>query len=101
MTAAPIAISAILSYLLGSLPTGYLMAKAKGIDIRSVGSGNIGATNVFRALGKPAGIITLVVDCAKGFIAVFFVPGPIARATGVPAHETLPIICALAVILGH
>jgi len=42
----------LLSYLLGSIPTGFLVAKAKGVDIRSVGSGNIGATNVFRILGK-------------------------------------------------
>ena len=42
------------AYLLGSIPTGYLVARAKGVDIRTVGSGNIGATNVFRFLGKPA-----------------------------------------------
>src|SRR5437899_558260 len=61
--------AALASYLLGSIPTGFLVAQAKGVDIRSVGSGNIGATNVFRALGKPAGIFVLVMDGLKGYAA--------------------------------
>ena len=48
---------AVAAYLLGSIPTGYLAARARGIDIRTVGSGNIGATNAFRILGKPAGTL--------------------------------------------
>jgi glycerol-3-phosphate acyltransferase PlsY len=59
------------AYLLGSIPTGFLVAKAKGIDIRSVGSGNIGATNAMRVLGKPAGIFVLLMDALKGFLACF------------------------------
>ena len=55
------------AYLLGSIPTGFLVAKAKGIDIRSVGSGNIGATNAMRVLGKPAGIFVLLHGCAERF----------------------------------
>ncbi|HXE41817.1 MAG TPA: glycerol-3-phosphate 1-O-acyltransferase PlsY [Candidatus Baltobacteraceae bacterium] len=62
-------IVAVAAYLLGSIPTGYLVAKAKGIDIRKTGSGNIGATNAMRVLGKPAGIFVLLVDCAKGYVA--------------------------------
>ena len=62
--------TALAAYLLGSIPTGFLVAKAKGIDIRSVGSGNIGATNAMRVLGKPAGIFVLLADAAKGFVAV-------------------------------
>ena len=58
---------AIAAYMLGSIPTGYLVARAKGVDIRTVGSGNIGATNVFRILGVPAGIFVLVFDGMKGF----------------------------------
>ena len=61
---------AVAAYLLGSIPTGYLVAKAKGIDIRTVGSGNIGATNAMRVLGKPAGIAVLLVDALKGYAAV-------------------------------
>ncbi len=64
---------AVLAYLLGSIPTGFLVAKAKGVDIRTAGSGNIGATNVFRILGKPAGICVLLVDALKGFAAVVLV----------------------------
>jgi acyl phosphate:glycerol-3-phosphate acyltransferase len=64
-------ITALAAYLLGSIPFGFLAAKAKGIDIRSVGSGNIGATNAMRVLGKPIGIIVLLLDVAKGFAACF------------------------------
>jgi len=62
------------AYLLGSIPFGFLMAKAKGIDIRSVGSGNIGATNAMRALGKPAGVFVLVMDALKGYAACALLP---------------------------
>jgi glycerol-3-phosphate acyltransferase PlsY len=61
----------LLAYLLGSVPTGYLFGKLAGVDVRSVGSGNIGATNVARALGKRQGLLTLVADAAKGFLPVF------------------------------
>jgi len=64
-------LTALGAYLLGSIPTGFLVAKAKGIDIRSVGSGNIGATNAMRVLGKPAGIFVLLADAMKGFGACF------------------------------
>ena len=56
-------LTAVVAYLLGSIPTGYLVAQARGIDIRTVGSGNIGATNVFRSLGTPAGVVVLLADC--------------------------------------
>ena len=62
-------IVAVAAYLLGSIPFGFLVAKAKGIDIRSVGSGNIGATNAMRVLGKPAGIFVLLMDVLKGWLA--------------------------------
>ena len=58
------------AYLIGSIPTGFLVAKAKGIDIRKTGSGNIGATNAMRVLGKPAGIFVLLMDALKGYAAV-------------------------------
>jgi len=63
----------IVSYLLGSIPFGYLIAKAKHIDIQKVGSGNIGATNVGRTLGKKYFIFTLILDTAKGLVAVSLV----------------------------
>ena len=65
-------VTALGAYLLGSIPFGFLVAKAKGVDIRSVGSGNIGATNAMRVLGKPAGIFVLLMDALKGYAACAF-----------------------------
>ena len=65
-------IVAVIAYLLGSIPTGYLAARARGIDIRSVGSGNIGATNAMRVLGKPVGLFVLLLDLLKGYAACAF-----------------------------
>ena len=65
-------IVAVAAYMLGSIPAGFLMARAKGIDIRTVGSGNIGATNAMRALGKPLGIFVLLMDGLKGWLACLF-----------------------------
>ncbi len=58
------------AYLIGSIPTGLLLARAFGVDIRNTGSGNIGATNVYRTLGRKVGIMTLVGDCLKGLVPV-------------------------------
>ena len=98
-------LGAVVGYLLGSIPTGFLMGTARGIDIRTVGSGNIGATNVFRHLGVPAGIFVLLADAFKGWVAVilatelfyrWFVPGG-----GAIVREWLGIIAGLSAILGH
>ena len=63
----------ISSYFVGSFPTAYIIAKLfKNIDIRKFGSGNPGATNVFRIVGKTAGVSTLIIDFLKGFLPVFF-----------------------------
>jgi glycerol-3-phosphate acyltransferase PlsY len=76
----------ITAYLIGSIPFGALIARYRNIDLREHGSGNIGATNVARVLGKKAGLITLVGDCAKGVAAVALAThllgqtGPIAIA---------------------
>ena len=61
----------VIAYLLGSIPFGYVIARMKGIDITRVGSGNIGATNVTRTLGKKWGAVTLILDLLKGFIPAF------------------------------
>src|SRR3989338_2469538 len=84
------------SYLCGAIPTAYLMGKfLKGIDIRQHGSGNPGATNVFRVVGKTAGIITLLVDGLKGFL-------PVALALKFfPENLAFVIGIGLAAILGH
>lgn len=85
----------IVAFLLGSIPTGYLVARARGIDIRQHGSGNIGATNVFRTLGKPLGIFVFFADTLKGFVAVW-----LASHFG-GAGAWLSIVAAVAVIVGH
>ena len=65
-------VAMVLASLLGAIPFGLLVAKAKGINIREVGSGNIGATNVFRSVSKQAGLLTFALDVLKGFVPSFF-----------------------------
>ncbi len=97
----------VAAYFTGSIPTGFLVAKSKGIDIRTVGSGNIGATNAFRVLGRSAGIFVLAVDALKGFVAVQLFPWLGARvAVGDfeslgPSGEWLRLLAGLGAILGH
>jgi glycerol-3-phosphate acyltransferase PlsY len=91
--------------MLGSIPTGFVLARAKGIDIRTVGSGNIGATNVFRSLGLPAGLVVLLADVAKGWLAVAVVARLIGGAFAPDASpltlEWLGFAAGVAAILGH
>jgi acyl phosphate:glycerol-3-phosphate acyltransferase len=82
------------AYLLGSVPTGLLLAKAFGINIRETGSGNIGATNVYRTVGRKLGIITLICDCLKGLIPVL-----IAKWLDLP--DLWIAATGLAALLGH
>ena len=94
-------IVAVAAYLLGSIPTGFLVAKAKGIDIRSVGSGNIGATNAMRVLGKPAGIFVLLMDALKGFGAVWLAALLLKQLNASVELETARIIAGIFAVLGH
>jgi len=100
-------VAAIGAYFLGSIPTGYLVAKAKGVDIRAVGSGNIGATNVFRILGKAAGIFVLTMDALKGFLACGLVANLSWQLFGEPGTENggvrlyVSIVAGICAILGH
>jgi glycerol-3-phosphate acyltransferase PlsY len=71
MTVVVPALLVLIAYVCGSFPTGVLLARARGVDIRKVGSGNVGATNVGRALGRRWGVVVLLVDAAKGFLPVF------------------------------
>src|SRR5262249_39581659 len=87
---------ALAAYLCGSIPFGLLVAKAAtGADVRAVGSGNIGATNVARAAGKPAAIVTLVLDAVKGLLPVLLA----ARTPDAP--PLLAATCAVAAVAGH
>ena len=98
-------LTVLIAYLLGSVPTGFLVAKARGVDIRTVGSGNIGATNVFRILGKPAGLFVLLADAIKGWLAVFvvarLVSGWLYPDAGSLAREWFSLCAGIAAILGH
>src|SRR3954451_7267575 len=88
--------TSLLSYLIGGIPFGYWFVRVtSGEDIRKLGSGNIGATNVHRTRGRKAGLIVLLLDILKGFAAVFMT----ARVTG---DDSLAVaLSAVAVMLGH
>jgi glycerol-3-phosphate acyltransferase PlsY len=90
-----------MAYLLGSIPTGFLVAKARGVDIRTVGSGNIGATNAFRVLGKGFGIFVLLMDALKGWVAVIIGAYAVAQLLPGPPLGYLRITAGVAAILGH
>ena len=91
----------IISYFIGSLPSGYLAGKLRGVDVRVAGSGNIGATNVFRVLGKTAGTAVLAVDALKGFAAARWIPPLVAQFFPGPSRQDLALAAGAAVVLGH
>ena len=87
------AVALVLAYLLGSIPFSYLVARARGIDVRTVGSGNVGATNVMRSAGRAAGLAAFVLDFLKG-----------AAATALAqrlAGPTVAAVAAVVAVLGH
>jgi glycerol-3-phosphate acyltransferase PlsY len=87
-------VAIIASFWVGALPFGYWAARLRGVDIRKVGSGNIGATNVFRALGAKIGLTVLVLDALKGFLSTW-----LAMRAG--ASDVEAILVGVAAILGH
>ena len=92
----------LFAYLLGSVPFGFLIAKTKGIDLRKVGSGNIGATNASRALGKKWGIVCMLLDILKGLVPMLLVPllGLTEENAG-PLQLALWLLVGCAAVLGH
>lgn len=88
------------AYLLGAIPFGWILVRIlKGIDLRTVGSGNIGATNAMRVLGRPLGLLCFALDFAKGWVPVKFF-----AAWAVSAPDELPllrVLCGAAAVLGH
>jgi glycerol-3-phosphate acyltransferase PlsY len=84
----------VLGYLLGSVPVGFILGSRSGIDVRKSGSGNVGATNVARVVGKRQGTLTLIADVAKGFLPVF-----LAMQLGASLAAT--ILVGTAAFLGH
>ncbi len=83
----------VCAYLLGAVPCGYLVGKAKGIDLRHYGSGNIGTTNAFRALGPRYGFLVFACDVLKGFL-----PAVAGKAVGGPLWG---VLAGLAAVVGH
>ena len=108
-----VAFLVVLAYLLGSIPFGLIVARSQGVDLRAHGSGNIGATNVWRVMGKKWGLITFFADAIKGVIAVklgMWIAGQWAIHVPLPhGHERIEfldpgyagIAAAVACILGH
>ena len=91
----PAAAAVLGAYLLGAVPFGLFIAKAlAGIDVRTVGSGNIGATNVLRAAGARAAVLTLLADCLKGVI-------PVLLAGTFFPHTPVAVLAGMAAIVGH
>lgn len=92
-------VAIIAAYLIGGIPFGFLIGKMRGVDIRQVGSKNIGATNVFRSVGKPWGLLAFALDFLKGFLpclAVGILVGNLA------IEETwLPLAVGITCVIGH
>jgi glycerol-3-phosphate acyltransferase PlsY len=93
----------VLAYVAGSIPTGYWLGLTKGMDIRTVGSGSTGATNVLRSIGKKEALVVFIVDIAKGYLPVLWAmtlePSRWSRL-GLPSC-TIPVTVALMAVLGH
>ena len=94
----PLLISFVIlaAYLLGAIPFGLLLARLKGVNLQKVGSGNIGATNVYRCVGKRWGIAAFILDAVKGFVPAFVFPMLVSNA---PAW--LGLACGVAAVAGH
>ncbi|GAC1668838.1 MAG: glycerol-3-phosphate 1-O-acyltransferase PlsY [Steroidobacteraceae bacterium] len=94
----------LIAYLLGTVLGSLLLGRLRGVDIRSLGSGNAGATNALRTQGKLFGLLVLLIDIAKGVFAVWWLPSAALPAVGIdPAlpREWLTLACGFAVIVGH
>ena len=96
-----LALSAIVGYLVGSVPCSLLLARfVKGIDLRQHGSGNVGATNVARTMGWGWGSLALLLDALKGLLPVLLVPKLFVMTSGdlIPHQQ---VLCGLAAVIGH
>lgn len=87
----------LISYLAGSIPSAFLVGKARGVDLRTQGSGNLGATNVARVLGTKAGVAVFFADLLKGFLPIWILP----RYVDTLNPELWAVIFGAAAILGH
>ncbi|MBX3436763.1 MAG: glycerol-3-phosphate 1-O-acyltransferase PlsY [Planctomycetaceae bacterium] len=96
-----IVLAVLAAYGIGAIPFGWLIARlVKGVDIRTVGSGNIGATNVARSIGKFWGLLVFVLDALKGMLPTAWLPWAVFPAAD-PQFTHLRVFCGLATIVGH
>jgi acyl phosphate:glycerol-3-phosphate acyltransferase len=97
-------VKVLVAYLLGTLLGSLILGRLRGVDIRSMGSGNAGATNALRTQGKLFGFLVLLIDVAKGVFAVWWLPAAALPAVGIDPglpREWLTLACGFAVIVGH
>lgn len=92
-----ILVAVLLAFLIGSIPVAYLVGRANGVDLRTVGSGNLGATNVLRTLGWKWGLFVYVADMLKGAVPVLFLP----QFANVAAGWPWGVVFGVAAIVGH
>ena len=86
------------AYLIGAIPFGFLIGKMRGVDVRTVGSKNIGATNVYRTVGHVWGFLAFFCDFLKGFLPAFFALRYVSTST---FNLNLPVLVGLACVIGH
>jgi glycerol-3-phosphate acyltransferase PlsY len=99
-----IGVKILIAYVLGTLVGSLILGRLRGVDIRSMGSGNAGATNALRTQGKMFGFLVLLVDIAKGVAAVWWLPSAVLPGIGIDPEaprEWLTVACGFAVIVGH
>ena len=89
------------AYLIGGIPFGYLIGKMRGVDIRTVGSKNIGATNVFRTVGKKWGLLAFLCDVMKGLLPVMITKYLVHNSSFFTLHSSLPLFVGIACVAGH
>ena len=90
-----------LAYLMGSIPTGLIAGRLKGVDVRKHGSGNVGATNVARVVGKLPGLLVLLVDAAKGWVPVALLAPKVVELGSPLPVDSLRILLGVAAVAGH
>jgi acyl phosphate:glycerol-3-phosphate acyltransferase len=94
----------LVAYLIGTVLGSLILGRLRGVDIRNMGSGNAGATNALRTQGKLFGILVLLIDIAKGILAVWWLPAAVLPGIGIDpdvSRAWLTVACGFAVIVGH
>lgn len=99
-----VALKIIISYLLGSISGSMVLGRFRGVDIRTMGSGNAGGTNAFRTQGIKFAVGVFIIDIGKGFVSTFFIPGiviPLLSADLIVPLDLLIVLCGMAAVVGH